>query len=263
MLQGWKTTIPAYRYTEEEAHLLDEALYYEVEEAGGYGTRAGVIAATRFLTLQFPYRIPYFFENGRLFNQDGRPSCDGEGRYYHRGLYLSTDKYADIVKSVSGPAIWGVKITNYEDKYYFVRFQQYPNGLDCSGFITWCIYNGGYDIGDTGAGDFDYWPYDLCDFGEKRRLTVSLLESGEVKAGDLIGMDGHIALIAGIDYANGIIHIAESLANGVTISSYSFYRCTVCGVYDFVCLMDEVYGEQGNYTDMWEDAGTYFYQYYS
>ncbi len=262
-LTGLKPYVPAYRYTQEEAHLLDQALFYEIEEAGGYGTRAAVVAAVRFLTLQFPYRVPYFFENGRLMNQEGRPFCDGEGRYYHLGLYLSTDKYEDIVYSVSGPAIWGVNLTNYEDKYHFVRYQRYPNGLDCSGFVTWAIYNGGFDIGDTGAGDFIDYDYDLCDYGEQVPLTVELLQSGEVKAGDLIGEDGHIALVAGIDLENGYIHVAESLAAGVKISSYTFYRCTTVGLYDFICKMDSYYEQDGNYTAMWEDEGDYFATYYT
>ena len=27
-----------------------------------------------------------------------------------------------------------------------------PNGLDCSGFVTWSLYNSGLDVGDIGAG---------------------------------------------------------------------------------------------------------------
>lgn len=263
MLSPLKPYVPAYRYTEEEAHLLDEALFYEVEEAGGYGTRAGVVAAVRFLTTQFPYRVPYFFENGRIQHREGRPYCDGEGRFYHKGLYLSTDKYELLEKSVSGPAIWGVDLTNYEDKYHFVRFQRYPNGLDCSGFVTWSIYNGGFDIGDTGAGDFLDSDEDLCDYGERVPLTVALLRSGEVKAGDLIGEDGHIAIVAGIDYENEYIHVAESLAAGVKISSYTFARCPFVGIYEYVCKMDSYYLEDGNYTHMWDDAGDYLAKYYS
>ena len=51
--------------TEEEAHLLDEILERKIEEAG-YGTRAGVVAAARFLALEFPYKLAYFSEGGRL-----------------------------------------------------------------------------------------------------------------------------------------------------------------------------------------------------
>ena len=54
-------------YTKEQIDLLDDILKSEVEKAGP-GTRAGVVAAATFLPLEFPYKIPYFYENGRLTN---------------------------------------------------------------------------------------------------------------------------------------------------------------------------------------------------
>lgn len=102
-LNNNKSYLPCKRYTEEEAHKLDEILDSRVKEAG-YGTRGGTIAAARFITLEFPYSIRYFNENGRLVGN----GIDGEGRYYHVGLYLSEDKYKTITKSTStGPRIWG------------------------------------------------------------------------------------------------------------------------------------------------------------
>ena len=47
------------QFTYDEAKLLDEILEYRIKEAG-YGTRAGAVAAARFLTLEFPYRISYY-----------------------------------------------------------------------------------------------------------------------------------------------------------------------------------------------------------
>ena len=66
-------------YTEEEAHLLDELLDYKVKEAGE-GTRAAVVAVAKFITMEFPYRLPYFFENGRYQKNEYSQPCDGEGR---------------------------------------------------------------------------------------------------------------------------------------------------------------------------------------
>lgn len=53
-------------------------------------SRAGVAEAARFLTLEFPYRIGYFNENGRLANP---PKVDCEERYYHKGLYLHSSRF--------------------------------------------------------------------------------------------------------------------------------------------------------------------------
>lgn len=143
-----KPFIRNMQYTQDEAKILDEYLFYQIDEAG-YGTRAGVVAAARFLSLEFKYRIPYFVENGRLthFNHQ-RPYADGEGRYYHRGLFLSKDKFADLEKSSAGPAMWGAYIREWSTDNGLM-----PNGLDCSGFVCWCMINGGFDkIGDIGGG---------------------------------------------------------------------------------------------------------------
>lgn len=166
------------QYTQEEAKILDEYLFYQIDEAG-YGTRAGVVAAARFLSLEFKYRIPYFVENGRLthFNHQ-RPYADGEGRYYHRGLFLSTDKFADLEKSSAGPAMWGAYIREWSTDNGLM-----PNGLDCSGFVCWCMINGGFDkIGDIGGGLSEGGIPTISDYGVSQRITMELLESGKVKA---------------------------------------------------------------------------------
>ena len=64
IINNQKPFISNKQYTQEEAKLLDEYLFYEIDKAG-YKTRAGVVAAARFLTMQLKYRIPYFIENGR------------------------------------------------------------------------------------------------------------------------------------------------------------------------------------------------------
>ena len=73
---------------------------------------AAVVAA-RFLTLELPYRIPYFYENGRV-SDTGVHFVDGEGRYYKKGLYLAESKKKDIIASWTGPAIWGCPLKNLE-----------------------------------------------------------------------------------------------------------------------------------------------------
>lgn len=147
-----KEILPCNKYTEEEGILIDNILEYKINEAG-YKTRAGVVAAARFLTLQFPYKIPYFYENGRV-NNTGVNFADGEGRYYHQGLYLTNSKKNSIIASVSGPCIWGCPLYNWEDdlEYGYVWGVKKPNGLDCSGFVSWILYNGGFDPGDNGFG---------------------------------------------------------------------------------------------------------------
>ena len=156
-------------YTEEEAHLLDELLDYKVKEAGE-GTRAAVIATAKFLTMEFKYTIPYFVENGRYQKNDFSRPCDGEGRYYHKGLYLSEDKYKTIKDSRAGPAMWGAPLREYSTNS--TRY----NGLDCSGFVSWALYNAGFDPGDIGAGPDENFG-SLPGYGKEYDLTIDVLKS--------------------------------------------------------------------------------------
>ena len=240
-----KIKIPCHAYSKEEAKLLDEILYDRVNEAG-YQTRAGVVAAIRFLTLEFPYRVNYYSENGRMTTE---LKADGEGRYYHRGLYLSEDKYSTVNSNLNnsyGPVMWGCPL------YTFLSEKKLNNGLDCSGFVTWTLINGGFDVGDIGAGPSD-GILDLTDYGEKTPLTAELINSGKIKAGDLIGYDGHIAIIAGID--DNHIYVAEALWGengdpfGVVTTQYN--KATINKKLHYVMLMDSYYKNDGNYTDMW------------
>ena len=240
-----KPFISNMQYTQEEAKILDEYLFYQIDEAG-YKTRAGVVAAARFLSLEFKYRIPYFVENGRLthFNHQ-RPYCDGEGRYFHRGLYLSTDKFEDIEKSVAGPAMWGAYIREWSEDNGIIR-----NGLDCSGFVCWCLINGGFDeLGDIGGGLSEGLPT-LSDYGVSQRITMDLLESGNVKAGDPIGYDGHIGIIIGIDDEH--VYVADTLyhSKGLWATEYT-YRELVNSDFTHIYDYTEIYKEEGNYTNMW------------
>lgn len=243
-----KPYLPCKAYTEEEAILLDQILASRIAEAG-YGTRAGVVAAARFLTLEFPYKISYFYENGRV-HESGANYVDGEGRYYKLGLYLSESKYGNLLASIAGPAMWGCKLTNYEDapEWGFIRYAKVPNGLDCSGFVSWVLLNGGFDVGDIGAGESAY-PHQLTDTGKYTPLTNHLIQSGQIRVGDLLNFSGHIAVIIGIDADH--YYVAESLNTykGVVMKKYN--KNTVNRLFTHVVLMDAYYKEDGNIIDMW------------
>ena len=246
-----KSKITCNRYSKEESNLLDKILLDRINTAG-YATRAGVVAALRFLTLELPYKIPYFFENGRLNNNTGGDYVDGEGRFYHKGLYLNRDKFSELKKTRFGPSIWGCPLTNWQDEAGFKPGVKYPNGLDCSGFVTWAMYNGGFDVSDTGAGMNSFTGDDLSDLGMHIPITRSLLESGSIKAGDLIGCDGHIALVGAIK--DGIIYVAESTTyyDGVVMHPYTINELLNEPFLNYVINMDNYYGSPGNYTSYFE-----------
>lgn len=242
-----KKYLSCKRYSSSEAKELDDILYFKIDEAG-YKTRAGVVAAARFLALEFPYRIDYFFENGRVSNT-GSNMADGEGRYYHRGLYLHSDKFSDIKYTYAGKAIWGCPLMNYEDAGIWRAYTYMPNGLDCSGFVAWALLNGGFDVGDRGAGENEELPYQMTDLGERKTVTKSLIDSGKVKAGDLVNWWGHIGIIIGIDDKK--YYVAESLDTYLGLVVKEYKKEDMPDDWTFIMLMDSVYEDDGNYTPMW------------
>lgn len=248
-LDDKKKFLPCHAYTEEEAHIIDEALRTRVLNKGE-GTRAALIETIRFMTLSFKYKVSYFYENGRM-HESGVRKADGEGRYYHKGLYLSEDKFKDIKVSHKGPAIWGCPLTNLQDHNRYKPGAKMPNGLDCSGFVTWSLYNSGLDVGDIGAGINDRHK-DLSDVGEMHSLTYEYANSGDYKVGDVIARWGHTALIAGKD--SEYLYIAESLLKGVRIEkvSYKNPNSSLYKYYAYINKMDKEYSKNDDYTDMWE-----------
>jgi len=248
-LDDKKKFLPCHAYTEEEAHITDEALRTRVLNKGE-GTRAALIETIRFMTLSFKYKVSYFYENGRM-HESGVRKADGEGRYYHKGLYLSEDKFKDIKVSHKGPAIWGCPLTNLQDHNRYKPGAKMPNGLDCSGFVTWSLYNSGLDVGDIGAGINDRHK-DMSDVGEMHSLTYEYANSGDYKVGDVIARWGHTALIAGKD--SEYLYIAESLLKGVRIEkvSYKNPNSSLYKYYAYINKMDKEYSKNDDYTDMWE-----------
>lgn len=231
-------------YSESDNDILDKILKSKIINAG-YQTRAGAVEAARFLTLNFPYKINYFYENGRVTTFDKKTLAYGEGRYYHEGLYLHKSRYSNILESVNGPAIWGCNL------YSNIKKESVANGLNCSGFIAWVIKNAGYDPGDIGAGITSV--FDFTDIGEKKELNSKIIKSNIIRAGELIyspRVGGHIAMIVGIDEAN--YYVAEAYwetPRGVVINTYNKEKITE--YFTNVILMDEYYKDDGNYTEIW------------
>ena len=254
--------------TTSEAHMLDEILSRKINEAG-YKTRAGVVAAARFLSLEFPYKLAYFSESGRLDDTTGTAICDGEGRYYHTGLFLSEDKFSILEKSIYGPAYWGQFFEEDDsddhslDDYYLydgfvpsdigshLYLSKRPNGFDCSGYVSWCYLNGGFDFGDMGAGGPG--SYGMTNLGELVYIDDELLQSDRIKAGDLVGFTSHIGIVIGVD--DDSIWIADTLITGLKVVKYERNTASFSALgedsFRYFLLMDDEYLEDGNYTSMW------------
>ncbi len=248
-LDNNKTIVSCNSYSKEQVELLDNILKYEVEQAGP-GTRAGVVAAATFLPLEFPYKIPYFYENGRFTENESNRIADGEGRWYHKGLYLGEDKENSVELRINGPSSWGCPLINLQDDGNRKPGELYPNGFDCSGYVSWVLYNGGLEQGDIGAG-INPNLKDMTDLGELRYINYDLMHSGTVRPGDLIGWDGHIAVIAWMTDTN--IYVTESLLPGVVMDEYDYSSpySRFYSRYSYTIDMSNQYSEEGNYPRMW------------
>lgn len=66
-----------------------------------------------------------------------------------------------------------------------------PNSLDCSGYVSWALKNGGYDI------DKPMSTWELEEIGEKVPITSAT--SNNVQVGDLAAMNNHIGIIVKVD----------------------------------------------------------------
>lgn len=246
-----KAELKCGEYTKDENDLIDKILESRISDVG-YKTRAAAVEAARFLVLEFPYRIDYFFENGRKTINN----IDGEGRYFHKGLYLDESRYSTLSKSGNGPQTWGCSL------YSVQSHKKTNNGLNCSGFVTWSIVNAGFEIKDVGARMIS--SLDITDYGKVTNFTSTIIKNGTVKVGDLVHSEhtgGHIGIIIGIDEDN--VYVAHALwksasskltkrknnISGVQITKYTHNE--IGSVFPRVILMDELYKEDGKLTNMW------------
>ncbi|MBQ9816545.1 MAG: hypothetical protein IJM59_03605 [Proteobacteria bacterium] len=166
-------------FNEEETAIFDADMYSKYirprmlkrktkDGTKYYGTRASVVAAARFLILQFPYDIPYV-QGGTNHVKAGRGhyiwahwAMDGTALKKQSdaqvfGLNLTKNDYnASLSRnSIRDTAIpWGaydssIPYANLKESEKKKRNGTYKfNGLECSGFVTWALKNGRLNLGD-------------------------------------------------------------------------------------------------------------------
>lgn len=162
-------------------------------DAASYGTRAGVVASAVTLIAElgnnYDVKIPYYWGGGHGNMIDGADSSWG---------------------SSSCRAVANGKIYDH-------------CGLDCSGFVAWAIWNGGFNISARTAGSFQNLP------GAKH---VSLTSSAVLQPGDLLESSSHVILVVGIDEEAGEYICAEAsgLESGVLFSRKAFNNSYYWGV---------------------------------
>ena len=163
-------------------------------ENAGYGTDAGVVAAAVTLIAElgnnYDVKIPYFWGGGH-----GQMITGAEGNWGSNQCRASANG----------------------------RIYDYC-GLDCSGFVAWAIWNGGFNIAARVTGQFQDLP------GAER---VSLSSGSAVLApGDLLESNSHIVLVIGVDEETNEYICAEAsgYTTGVLFTRRPFSRSGYWGV---------------------------------
>ncbi len=198
-------------YTSQDKIKYDAMLKQVVQEAG-YGTRAGVVAAARFLVGGLDYKVPYL----------GPKQVD-----------TSLGRYRNIGLNIGRTGAWGCMVSGW------------TQGMDCTNFILWAFYQNGITsypyntnykkvrevINQVRVGDLLYTP---CNSNECKN-TYKL---------------DHVGIIIGID--DKYIYVAEATTgriNAIVVSKWDKYNMPEKGQFSIVHFFN--YSSDGNVTDMW------------
>ena len=172
----------------------------------GYGTRAGVVAAAVTLIGElgnnYGVKVPYYWGGG-----------------HYDGVVVGPLGY------------WGST-----ECHTYANNQHYNYcGFDCSGFVPWAIKNGGFNMAQKLAGDFQN-----IAGAEKVSLKSNL---AVLQPGDLLESSGHIVLVIGVDEDMKQYICAEAAGNqyGVLFTRRSFNENGYWGV-----RMDGFYNNPSN-----------------
>lgn len=143
------------------------------------GTRNKTIASALFLATTFPH-LPYFWGGG------------------HDYIYNGIDPSWGTSKTVTAT---GHETTGTKQQY----------SLDCSGYVSWALKNGGYDI------DKPKVTKELEQMGKVTNLKG--IEPTTIQNGDLAYMDGHVGMIINIENNNITIAHCSGSGNGMNITT--------------------------------------------
>lgn len=224
-------------YTQIQKDSLNQLFAESINKAGN--KRAKTVTAATFL-VSMNYAIPYGFE-WRIADD---PSYEFVGRYTKKGLHLT--RLTDSNGTVHQP--WGC-LVNTHPRYPHQTVKNlgdtYENGLNCSSFIGWCLFNADAvtDLNlleRTYADDYRTFPLST---------EINLKEGVEsIRPGDLLWFKGHIAIVIGVKNDIVIYASAEggSVHPGKGISWLTFNKKTTnfdTFAYKSLIQMNKVYGD--------------------
>lgn len=163
----------------------------------GIGTRQAVVDAALLFINTFEtvgYRLPYSYGGGWSgFNYDYNLGVES---YYGLNPYIGT-----VLNNGKG---YTQKFSTGPTTYYYL-------GLDCSGFVTWALRNGGINIGITEASAY------------QNKGTTHPANSTDfiAKPGDVLSSSSHVVLVVSYNQEKKAYIVAEAASknDGILVST--------------------------------------------
>ena len=184
----------------------------QIVKKDGVGTRDAVVDISKYTVNTFAMyglSIPYLYYGGHyetFKNISGQEHNYPSSSYYGLNPYLGEDIYYNGTKGYTRAK------TDKNGKTTYVTYTGL--GLDCSGFVTWALHNGGINMSVKTSREYLNLPN-----ANKHDATNTSEYIG--KPGDVFACDGHVAL--NIKYVSGsdpYYIVIEEAGKGLAVNKY-------------------------------------------
>jgi len=197
-------------YTSSDKVLLDSKLALAISEAG-YGTRAGVVEAARFIVGALDYKIPYLGPKKENYSL---------GRYPYVGLNIGSN------------TSWGCSLSGY------------IQGIDCTNFVNWAFVQNGLTLENVYGTTNTYKTRSVVNELKVGDLLLTPCEE------ECISAFTHVGIIIGIDDSNIYVAEATTgNIDATVVTKWNKYNMPQNGKFSIARLYK--YDREGNITNMW------------
>lgn len=198
---------------------------FDAVRTAGYKTREGVVAAAIYLSSHVNVHIPYFWSGGHFheYKYNGESFYDGGEEFIGFSKYWGCDVRLSVGRGTEKQPAGGI----------------YPFGLDCSGFVSWAIYNGGYFNGTDGQKlRFSTDSSMLDKIGGVSVSSVKVSDAkGKIKPGDVAYRKGHVGMVLEVHDDYYVVAQEAGADRGLVVSEIKYTAKT----FSDIVLMDNFY----------------------
>ena len=203
---------------------------FNVVRTAGYKSREGVTGAAIYLSSHIDVHIPYFWSGGHFHSYSG---------YLDKGDNL-----------IGVPNKWGCDVKmefGGTDKQK--NGVSYPFGMDCSGFVAWAIFNGGYYTGD--ASQTIHISTGSNPPTSVGGISVSTIKpsnaKGKIKPGDIAHKSGHVGMVIEVNDSGFTVAEEMGYSYGLVVTKHSYSNSRFTNI----VLMDNFYQNYQKDKTLW------------